>query len=125
MVFDRQAEGDLKMWLNPVYERFLLKSNENVMFDIAEIYDINVIFVPMIQGFKRVAASFKAGTDKEFWPYVMDAENMDEKDIQKRLAVVDSKLPYLYVIDSKGKIVLVQRGKYSEVKMEAIEDVIE
>lgn len=125
IVFDRAAGEDLKMWLDPIYERFLVKSEENVIFDVAEIYDVNVVFIPMIEGFKRVATSFKAGTDKDFWPYVMDAEDLDIRESKKLLTGVDSKVPYLYVINNEGKIVLVQTGKYTEAKMEAIEEILE
>jgi len=125
IAFNRGAEDDLKKWLNPLYNNFMKKEKGTSNFDMAELYDVNFIFVPMIAGFKRVAEDFKKGTDKQFWPYIMDTEKTDVKELQKQLGVEDNKIPYFYVLNKEGKIVEEQSGKFSEDKMEKLEDAIE
>src|SRR5688572_6223439 len=68
IAFHRHAEDELKRWLNPLYETFIPKKNPGSL-DLADIHDVNFIFIPMISGFRKVADEFKKGTDKEFWPY--------------------------------------------------------
>jgi hypothetical protein len=124
IAFDRAAENDLKKWLNPLYSNFI-KKGESVNFDMAELYDVNFVFIPMIAGFRRVADEFKKGTDKEFWPYILDTEKTDVRDLQAQLEITDSKIPYFFVLDQNGKIVEYQSGRYSDDKLEKIEDAID
>lgn len=124
IAFHRGAEEDLKKWLNPLYDNFMKKESGG-NFDMAEIYDVNFIFIPMISGFKKIADDFKKGTDKEFWKYIMDTEKTDVKELQKQIGVTDNKIPYFFVVDKEGKIVEMQSGKFSEGKMEKLEDAIE
>lgn len=125
IAYHREAENDLKKWLNPLYDNFMKKEKGSTNFDLAEVYDVNFVFVPMISGFKRIAEDFKKGTDKSFWPYIMDTEKTDIKDLQKQLGVEDNKIPYFYILDKDGKIVESQSGKFTEQKMEKLEDAIE
>lgn len=125
IAYHRGAEDDLKKWLNPLYDNFMRKEKGTSNFDLAEVYDVNFVFVPMIAGFKRIAEEFKSGTDKAFWPYIMDTEKTDIKELQKQLGVEDNKIPYFYVLDKDGKIVESQSGKFSEAKMEKLEDAIQ
>jgi len=124
IAFNRGAEDDLKKWLNPLYDNFMKKEKVG-NFDMAEIYDVNFVFVPMIAGFKKIAEEFKSGTDKQFWPYIMDTEKTDVKELQKQLGVDDNKIPYFFVVDKEGKIVEVQSGKFSDAKMEKLQEAIE
>jgi ATP synthase subunit 10 len=124
IAYSRDAEDDLKKWLNPLYSMFI-KKGESSNFDMAEIYDVNFIFIPMISGFKRIADDFKKGTDKEFWAYILDTEKTDVKELQAQLQVTDNKIPYFYVLDKNGKIVTTQSGKYTDDKIEKLEDAIE
>jgi hypothetical protein len=123
IAYHRGAEDDLKKWLNPLYDNFIKKEGGS-NFDMADVYDVNFVFVPMISGFKRIADDFKSGTDKEFWSYIMDTEKTDIKELQKQLGVDDNKIPYFYVLDPEGKIVEAQSGKFSQAKMEKLEDAI-
>ena len=125
IAYHRGAEDELKKWLNPLYNLFIVKKKEGSNFDMAEVYDVNFVFVPMISGFKKIAEDFKAGTDKEFWPYIMDTEKTDIKVLQKQLGAEDNKIPYFYVLDKSGKIVAAQSGNFSEDKMDALEDKVE
>ena len=124
IAFQQGAQEDLKKWLNPLYSNFM-KKEEPGNFDMAELYDVNFIFVPVISGFKKIAEDFKSGTDKEFWPHIMSAEVADVKELEKQLGVEDNKIPYFYVLDKDGKIVEAQSGKFSDDKLEKLQDAIE
>lgn len=125
IAFHRGAEDELKKWLNPLYYTFVKKADKKEnKFDMAEVYDVNFIFIPMISGFKKLAEDFKAGTQKEFWPYILDTEKTDVKGMQKLLGLKDSKIPYFFVLDKDGKIVDVQSGEFSEAKVAAMEEAV-
>lgn len=125
IAYNRDAEDFLKQWLNPLYDNFMKKEKGTSNFDMAEIYDVNFVFVPMISGFKKIAEDFKKGTDKEFWPYIMDTEKTDIKELQKQLEVKDNKIPYFYVLNKEGIIMAVESGKFNDQKMQRLEEVIE
>ena len=126
IAFHRSAEEDLKKWLNPLYDSFIKTENESSTgFDMAEIYDVNFVFIPMIAGFRRVAEDFKKGTDKQFWAYIMDTEKTDIGVLHDRLHIQDNKIPYFYVLDKEGKIVEVQSGKFLQTKLDKLEEAVE
>lgn len=125
IAYHRGAEEELKKWLNPLYYTFVKKPNGKTNFDVSEVYDVNFIFIPMISGFKKIADDFKAGTQKEFWPYILDTEKSDIKGVQKLLEAKDNKIPYFYVLDKNGKIVESQSGEYSEAKMDNLEEAVD
>jgi hypothetical protein len=125
IAFHRNAEDELKKWLNPLYETFIPKQKSAGTLDLAEIHDVNFIFIPMIAGFRKVAEEFKKGTDREFWPYIMDTEKTDVKELQKQLGVSDNKIPYFYVLDPRGKVMASVSGSFSEEKLSRLEEAIE
>lgn len=125
IAYNRAAEEELKKWLNPLYNTFITKPGENKTFDVAEIYDVNFVFIPMIAGFKKVAEDFKNSTDKEFWPYIMDTEKTDIKGLKEKLGVKDDKIPFFYVLDKDGKILESVSGKFTEEKMDKLEEAAE
>jgi hypothetical protein len=92
---------------------------------MAEIYDVNFVFIPMIAGFRKVAEDFKKGTDKQFWSYIMDTEKTDVKQLQETLQVSDNKIPYFFVLDKEGRVVETQSGKFSAAKLEKLEAAVE
>jgi hypothetical protein len=122
IAFHRGAEEELKKWLNPLYFTFVKKPKGAQKMDVSEAYDVNFVFVPMISGFKKISDEFKAGTDKEFWPYILDTEKTDIKAVQKQLGIKDNKIPHVFVIDKNGKILGTQSGDYSEAKVDALEE---
>lgn len=125
IAFHRGAEDELKKWLNPLYYTFMKKPDKKEnKFDMAEVYDVNFVFIPMISGFKKIADDFKAGTQKEFWPYILDTEKTDVKGMQKQLGLKDNKIPYFFVLDKNGKIIEMESGDYSEAKVDALEEAV-
>jgi hypothetical protein len=125
IAYHRNAEDALKKWLNPLYDTFIRKEKGSTNFDIAEVYDVNFVFIPMISGFKKISEDFKKGTDKEFWAYIMDTEKTDIKELQKQLGAGDNKIPYFYIVDKEGKIVQMESGNFNNAKMEKLEDAVE
>lgn len=125
IAFNKNAEDELKKWLNPLYNNFITKPEGTTNLDMSAIYDVNFVFIPMISGFKKIAEDFKKGTDKHFWSYIMDTEKTDIKAQQKLLEITDNKIPYFFVLDKDGKIIAVQSGDYKETKMDKLNDVIE
>lgn len=125
IAFNRNAEDDLKKWLNPIYETFIKKEKSPSNFDLADLYDVNFVFIPMISGFKRIADDFKKGTEKEFWPYIIDTEKTDIKELQKRLGVEDVKIPYFFVLDKDGNVIEIQSGRFEEAKLAKLEEAAE
>ncbi len=124
MVFKRSAEKELKKWLNPLYNAFMVKGDGKSNFDVAAIYDVNFYFVPLISGLKKAKEDFKNGTDKEFWKYIVDSET-PIKQMENNLKITNLEDPYFYVLDKDGKIVEWVSGDFSEAKMSKLEDAVE
>ena len=91
---------------------------------MANYFDVNYYFIPLISGFKKAAADFKAATQKELWGNVIDCDT-DIKLLKEQLKPSNDDSPYFYVLDVNGKIVELVSGSYSESKMEKIQDAIE
>jgi hypothetical protein len=124
LAYSRKAEKDLKEWLNPIYSLFV-KSGDGGALDFAEIYDVNFHFIPVIPGFRRVAAEFRKGTDRDFWPYIVDAEDDDIRRLESALKPSSTGEPYFFVLDKDGRIVETQHGSYSDAKLEKLEDAVQ
>lgn len=127
--FSKDAEDDLKTWLNPVYNMFVVKKDTNNFFDAAINYDVNFFFIPMLNKVNQIfekgsKEKIRNGTDKEFWPYLL-FYNGPIKPYKEDFAITDSKVPYFFVLDKEGKILHVESGKYSEKKMDKIEEFFE
>ncbi len=123
MAYSKDAEEDLKTWLNPVYNKFIAKTG---MMDMD--LDVNLFFIPMFAGVKTSVAEqakkkLKSGTDKAFYPHILfykgelktysDALGFDRKDTG-----------YFFVLDRNGKIVYATSGKFKQDKLDEIEDII-
>ena len=126
LAFSRKAEEDLKTWLNPVYNLFVVKKDTSDYFSAAVNYDVNFYFIPMLNKVNQALGDkekIKKDTDKEFWPYIMFFKG-DVKPFIQSLKIEDKDIPYFFVLDGNGKIVHVEKGKYSDAKMDKIEDFI-
>jgi hypothetical protein len=123
IAFNKAAEDELKRWLNPLYDVFMNKDKgKNSM---STVHDVNFFFVPLIGGLKMVSNKFKETTDKAFWPYIMDTDKWDIKVQQKSLDIEDGKVPYFFVLDKDGKIIEMQSGKFSDDKVDVLEEAVE
>ncbi len=130
MAFSKDAETNLKTWINPMYNKFIVKKDakDADVFDPQTDYDINLFFVPMFTGLNQMTSKqskekIKAMTDKELYNYILfyegDKTYKEELDFQKK------DVPYFFVLDKTGKIKYATYGSYDDKKMEKILDVIE
>ncbi|MFO0323333.1 MAG: hypothetical protein ACK504_13005 [Bacteroidota bacterium] len=122
--YKRSAEDALQTWIQPMYDVFVAKANKTDYFDVANYFDVNYYFIPLISGFKKAASEFKDRTQKEIWANVIDCDT-DIKVLKKTLNPSDDAQPYFYVIDLTGKILEVVSGKYTEAKMDKIQEAID
>lgn len=122
--YKRSAESDLKSWIQPMYDVFVAKANGTDYFDVANYYDVNYFFIPLISGFKKAAADFKASTQPDLWENVIDCDT-DIALLKVQLKPSDEDIPYFYVIDTAGKIIEVVSGKFTENKMDKIQEAID
>ncbi len=126
LAYSKKSEDELNTWFQPVFQKFIQKTN-GLMSGCG--YDVNVYFVPMFTGVNAAAtgtAKRKAikNIDPQFLPYILfykgelkpykDALDFEKKDI-----------PYFFVLDAEGKILYATSGKFTEQKMEQIEEVLE
>ena len=127
LAFSRKAEDDMKTWLNPVYNHFIAPKTENDAFSAAVNYDVNFYFIPLLNRVNQALGDkekIKNKTDKEFWPYVLFFKG-EVKSYVDYLSIEDKEIPYFFVLDADGKIVHLEKGKYSESKLTKIEDFLE
>lgn len=127
LAYSKKSEGELNSWFQPVFTRFIQKTSGGLFSGFT--YDVNVFFVPMFTGVNAAAtgtAKRKAARniDPQLLPYVLFYKGelktyRDALDFEKR------DIPYFFVLDPQGKIVYATSGKYSDDKMEEIEENIE
>ena len=92
-------------------------------------YDVNVYFVPMFTGVNAAAtgtAKRKAikNVDPQLLPYILFYKG-ELKPYKEALDFEKKDIPYFFVLDPDGKILYATSGKFSEAKMQQVEEVIE
>lgn len=123
LAYSKKSESELNTWFQPVFSKFIQKTN-GLFSGFA--YDVNVYFVPMFTGVNAAAtgtAKRKAAKniDPQLLPYVLFYKG-ELKSYKDALDFEKKDIPYFFVLDPQGKIVYATSGKYSEVKMEEIEE---
>lgn len=124
LAYSKKAEQTLSTWYTPMYDKFVLKRG---IFD--HLYDVNMFFVPMYTGAKKMAygTSMKKlmeSNRKDLFPYILFYKG--ELDVYAEALNMDNKnLPYFFVLDEEGKIVYATKGLYNEQKMEKIEEILD
>jgi len=126
LAYSKKSEGELNSWFQPVFAKFIQK-NSGLFSGFR--YDVNVYFIPMFTGINAAAsgtAKRKAAKniDPQLLPYVLFYKG-ELKSYKQALDFEKKDIPYFFVLDSKGKIVYATSGKYSEAKMDALEESIE
>jgi hypothetical protein len=126
MAYSKKSEDELNSWFQPVFSKFIQKS-KGLMSDFQ--YDVNVYFVPMFTGVNAAAtgtAKRKAtkNIDPQLLPYVLFYKG-ELKPYKEALDFEKRDIPYFFVVDPQGKIVYATSGKYTEEKMDAVEEKIE
>lgn len=124
MAYSQKAEPLLKTWFQPAYDKFIAKTG---MFD--SFYDVNIFFIPMFVGIKKSAhdsnmKKTRQKENKELFPHIMYWKGqLDE--LKGDLNLDRKDLPYFYVLDKEGKIIYFTTGRFTEKKMEEIEELLE
>ncbi len=126
LAYSKKSEEELNSWFQPVFEKFIQKAG-GLMAGFS--YDVNVYFVPMFTGINAAAtgtAKRKAlkNIDAQLLPYVLFYKG-DLKPYKEALDFEKKDIPYFFVLDATGKIVHATSGRFSEAKMEQVEEVVE
>ncbi len=126
LAYSKKSEGDLNTWFNPVFSKFIQKS-DGLFGGFG--YDVNVFFVPMFTGINAAAtgtAKRKAAKnfDPQLLPYVLFYKGK-LKPYKQALAFEKKDVPYFFVLDESGKIIYATSGRYSDDKMDEIEEVLD
>lgn len=121
--YSQKAEGELRTWFDPVFDKFVLKLG---MFD--DTYDVNVLFVPMFHGaskvtFEKAFKSVKQKTDDDFYPYVLFYKG-EIKTYKTALDMPEKEWAYCFFLDPSGTIIKAFKGPFREKYMEEIEDIL-
>jgi hypothetical protein len=126
LAYSKKSEDELNSWFSPVFSKFIQKS-KGLMSDMG--YDVNVYFVPMFTGVNAAAtgtAKKKAikNVDPQLLPYILFYKG-ELKTYKEALDFERKDIPYFFVLDPTGKIVYATSGKYTDEKMDEVEEVIE
>jgi hypothetical protein len=127
LAYSKKSEDELNSWFNPVFSKFIQKANGGLMAGMG--YDVNVYFVPMFTGVNAAAqgtAKKKAikNVDPQLLPYILFYKG-ELKTYKEALDFEKKDIPYFFVLDASGKIVYATSGKYTEDKMDELENAIE
>lgn len=126
MAYSKRSEDELKTWFQPVFNKFLQKS-EGLFSSFT--YDVNVYFIPMFTGVKAAgagAAKKKAlkKVDKNLHPNILFYKG-SLKDYKDALDFERKDIPYFFVLNKEGEIIYATSGSFSKKKMGEIESVLE
>jgi hypothetical protein len=126
LAYSKKSEEELNSWFNPVFGKFIQKSN-GMMSSFG--YDVNVYFVPMFTGINAAAsgtAKKKAikNIDPQLLPNILFYKG-ELKTYKEALDFERRDIPYFFVLDPEGKIVYATSGAYTEKKMDEVEESIQ
>jgi hypothetical protein len=126
LAYSKKSEDELNTWFQPVFQKFIQKTT-GLMSGFG--YDVNVYFVPMFTGVNAAAtgtAKRKAikNIDPQLLPFILFYKG-DLKPYKESLDFEKKDVPYFFVLDATGKILYTTSGKFTEDKMDHIEEVLE
>lgn len=126
LAYSKKSEDELNSWFSPVYNKFIKKAT-GMMAGMG--YDVNVYFVPMFTGVNAAAtgtAKKKAlkNVDPQLLPYILFYKG-ELKTYKEALDFEKRDIPYFFVLDAEGKIVYSTSGRFTEDKLDEVEESIE
>jgi hypothetical protein len=129
LAYSKKSEDDLNSWFNPIYNKFINKPKDGGGLFAAFTYDVNVYFVPMFTGVNAAAtgtAKKKAAKniDARLLPHVLFYKG-EIKTYKEVLELEGKDVPYFYVLDKNGKIVYTTSGKFTNDKLDEIEEILD
>jgi len=127
MAYSKKSESDLNTWFSPVYHKFIKSDGGGVFGGFS--YDVNVFFVPMFTGVNSAAtgkAKKKAAAkmDARLLPHILFYKGK-LKPYKEALDFEKKDVPYFFVVDKSGTIVYATSGKFTEDKLEAVEEALD
>lgn len=129
LAFSKKSEGDLNTWMEPVFWKFIHKP-EGKMDQLfgASSYDVNAYFVPMFTGIKTAATkTAKKQALKKMDPRLIPSILFYRGKLKPYKQALDFQrkdIPYFFVLDKNGKIVYATSGKFTDAKMERVEEIV-
>jgi len=126
LAYSKKSEDELNSWFSPVYNKFIKKAT-GMMAGMG--YDVNVYFIPMFTGVNAAAtgtAKKKAlkNVDPQLLPYILFYKG-ELKSYKEALDFEKRDIPYFFVLDAEGKIVYATSGRFTEDKLDEVEESIE
>lgn len=126
LAYSKKSEDELNTWFSPIYNKFVKKAT-GMMAGMG--YDVNVYFVPMFTGVNAAAtgtAKKKAikNVDPALLPNILFYKG-ELKTYKEALDFEKKDIPYFFVLDAEGKIVYATSGRFSDDKLDEIEESIE
>lgn len=128
MCFNKDAEGDLQTWLNPLYNAYVVKHEGDAAFGVEATADVNLYLMPKFsllnQVFEKGSKNkIKGQTDKAFWPNLIFYTS-GITDYKKLLEIQETSQPVIFILDKDGKVVHYERGVCNDKKLSAIDDAV-
>jgi len=126
MAYSKKSEDDLNTWFSPIFNKFIPKEGGGLFAGFG--YDVNVYFIPMFTGVKAAAAGTakkKAmkNVDPQILPHILFFKGKI-KPYKEALDFEKKDIPYFFVLNESGVIQYATSGRFSETKLNKIEEVI-
>lgn len=123
IAYSQKASPVLEEWYEPAYLRFVAKHG---LF--AGDYDVDVYFVPLFAGLNKAAyepsmKKFRKSASPEIIDHVLFSK-ADLDPLKTALSMTDKDTPYFFLVDRSGQIMYRTDGRFTEDKLEAIEDLL-
>ena len=123
MAYSEKAEENLRSWYQPIYNKFIAKTG---LMD--SDYDVNICFVPMFTGGKKALknsaiAELIKSDNAELHPYILFYAGELEF-YNTNLSLIEKDKPYFFLLDKNGIVIFLEKGQFSEGKLERVEELI-
>lgn len=129
LAFSKKSEDDLNTWMEPVFWKFIDKPEGKMdqLFGNYQ-YDVNAFFVPMFTGIKTAATkTAKKKALKKMDPRLIPSILFYKgklKPYKESLDFQQKDIPYFFVLDKNGKIIYATSGRYTDDKMNKVEEIV-
>jgi len=123
LAYSQKAQAELEAWYEPAFLRFVAKHG---LF--ANAYRTELYFVPLFTGANKAAYEpsmkrFRKSATPETADRVVFVRTGLEL-VRDALGLHDKDIPYFFVVDAQGRIVHREQGRFTEDKLDAIEQAL-
>ena len=121
VTFSDKASDEAKTWVDPLYQKFVLKSGMmDAAFD-ASLCVVSFVSAAELSLIKMNAAKIRADTPEPLINSVLYTAQSATA-LKKSMDVKNDKSVYILVLSPEGVILKQQSGSFSDDKMESLED---